>query len=302
MKAACFHASKHLKNEELENILQSCPYFGKNRSKNEFILQKEPEIVLRTCNHCGLSYASKMPRTEVLKEYYSNYYQSKIKVTTDHPQKIANHILNMMSWGTNTINSILDIGGGDGSIAIEIANRIDTHEGLSITIIDPNCGPIIDSDLPYKIESVDNIRDLHESNSYDFIIASAILEHIPELSNTLNHIFSMLSPNGFLYIRTPYMVPIITFFSRFHIYIDFTYPGHLYDMGPVFWSTVINDKKTRYSLSIISSKPSYVETSLFKHPFRTMMAAILKSPWYFISSHYPYVGGWEILIQKKLLI
>jgi len=299
MTSSSFQRSKHLNDEELMIKVQSCPYCREKSSKIEFSLQIDPEILLMTCTHCGLSYASRMPRLETLKEYYSNYYDSKVKMTTDHPNKIARYILSFIPDGANKVTSILDVGGGDGSIAIEIANQINPFDSISITIVDPNYNSNKNLNTNFNIFSFNDINELQGNDSYDLIIASAILEHIPDLSGTIDRIFSLLNSNGVLYIRTPYVVPLITLLHKLNIFIDFTYPGDLYDMGPVFWDTLIEDKKAEYSLSILASKPSSVETSFLNHPLRTFMAFICKSPWYLFSKNYPYVGGWEILIRKN---
>ncbi|MCJ7698134.1 MAG: hypothetical protein MUO73_07385, partial [Thermoplasmata archaeon] len=50
---------------------------------------------------------------------------------------------------------------------------------------------------------------------------------------------------------------------------------------------------------ILSSKPSITETSFSKHFGRTLIAYLIKSPWYVLRNRWDLVGGWEILIQKK---
>jgi hypothetical protein len=87
--------------------------------------------------------------------------------------------------------------------------------------------------------------------------------------------------------------------------LDFTFPGHVHDLGPRFWDRVLET----FSLdgTILRSEPSPVETTLSKHFFRTIAAATLKFPARLErcmqSTRFPrrrwwqLVGGWEILFR-----
>lgn len=84
----------------------------------------------------------------------------------------------------------------------------------------------------------------------------------------------------------------------FGVKLDFTYPGHIHDLGQAFWEHYFsaNQKDT---FNLLVSQPSIVETTLSLNFIRTVAAHALKSPWYILRKHYPLVGGWEILAQRR---
>ncbi|MDX4050851.1 methyltransferase domain-containing protein [Aliarcobacter skirrowii] len=135
--------------------------------------------------------------------------------------------------------------------------------------------------------------------SYDFVIASAVLEHIPDFYKTITTLFSMVKENGYFYARTPYVEP----FMRLSNKIDMTYPGHLYDLGGNYWNNII--KTYNLNAVILNSRPSIVESGFNQSFFRTLMAYILKVPGYLESKFFPtknkiywkWVGGWEIYLK-----
>ena len=100
------------------------------------------------------------------------------------------------------------------------------------------------------------------------------------------------------YARTPYVLPLLRLLKRFGIELDFTYPGHLHDLGQNFWNNIPNMYRD-FNLRILRSCPSIVETSFGQDFMTTLLAYIFKFPWYVLRGFYGYVGGWEIFIIKN---
>jgi hypothetical protein len=98
------------------------------------------------------------------------------------------------------------------------------------------------------------------------------------------------------YARTPYMLPIMKLLDFIGAHIDFTYPGHLHDLGQSFWENFF--KKNATDFRVLKSRPSFVETGFRQNFIRTLFAYILKSPWYIFRRNYSLVGGWEIFAYK----
>jgi hypothetical protein len=110
-----------------------------------------------------------------------------------------------------------------------------------------------------------------------------------------------MRPAGYFYARTPYVVP----FARLIRTLDFTYPGHVHDLGSAFWNRV--SKTFSLNARCVITGPSLVETTLASHPGRTVMAAVLKAPARFeellskrtrMDRWWNFVGGWEIMLQS----
>ena len=197
--------------------------------------------------------------------------------------------------------TILDFGGGDGTIAKEMA------EGL-ISPVRPSATVTVVEYQDEVVESSEHVTMRHESSldavdkqveSFDIIIASAIIEHLPEAKDETERLFCLLKPGGVLYVRTPFVVPIMRLMNSVGLKLDFTFPGHLHDMGQGFWEGYFSQLSASGPYRIVTSQPSIVETTFSEHPARTLFAYLLKSPWLILRSAYPFVGGWEIFVQKS---
>jgi SAM-dependent methyltransferase len=135
----------------------------------------------------------------------------------------------------------------------------------------------------------------------DLIIASASLEHIPDLRDIFLNLWSVLKIGGFFYAKTPYVVPLKKFLP-----LEFGHPAHIHDLGSDYW----NNLKESYGLNInyISSKLSIIEVSFRRSPFRYIITALLKIPCHLEviifpvkkrRYFWPFVGGWEVFLKKN---
>ena len=302
MKATLYHPSRHLKENEIYPIGENCPICNNisNRSKSS-IIQSSPDIWLMTCEYCKGSFASFMPFKNVLDNYYENYYSDDSpSITFNDSIRFARHILKPLNFDNKKEISILDFGGGGGDISHSVAKEIIKkfpNIKVNIMIIDyENTEKKVDGNIVINSE-----REIEQVSlkKYDLVIASAVLEHIPDLYKIITKLFSMVKENGYFYARTPYIEP----FMRLNNKIDMTYPAHLYDLGGNYWNNIIST----YNLNavILNSRPSIVETGFRQSFFRTLIAYILKIPGYLESKfstnknkiYWKYVGGWEIYLK-----
>lgn len=301
--AAYFHQSIKLDKSQTYDATSRCPLCGDRRERKPVArIQRSPLIYLLACEACGGLSASRMPKSEVLHEYYDRYYSSRndYHVTFHNPERFAKHVLKLIPShyfeNKNSI-SICDFGGGDCALSLAIANLFKPRQ-INITLVDYGQGleTVQDGVAIKKTDDLTNVDKPH-----DIFLASAVLEHIPELKPILKAIFPLLKPGGYFYARTPYMFPIMKIVKR----TDFGYPGHVHDIGPKFWDRLIE----RFSpeVEIITSRPSVVETEFSKAFLRTLAAYLLKFPALVElalnkTKKVPYwkcVGGWEIILRKK---
>jgi hypothetical protein len=85
--------------------------------------------------------------------------------------------------------------------------------------------------------------------------------------------------------------------------LDITYPGHVHDMGSVFWGRFI--EVFRMKGTMLSSRLSLVETTFARAPARAFLAHALKAPAMLEQGllgrnrppRWSLVGGWEAVMR-----
>lgn len=303
MTGTPYHAAWQLEADQLLSAGDRCPICGSVAPRQPAgVIQREPLVHLLACGDCGGCSASHMPTPEILAEYYRCYFRADgPKITLTDANAFADHVLRLVRLNGASSIRILDFGGGDGTLGLMIARRL-LHEEparqIVFTLVDfqtPAAG-ISDERLV-----VTHARTLEEvCGEFDLVLASAVLEHIPELERVIRRLLEQLGPGGWFYARTPYLAPL----KRCLPGLDITFPGHVHDLGAPFWNRI--GQTFRVPLRIVASRPSLIETSLRRQPARTAAAWLMKfparvelafsreprTPWW------RFVGGWEVVLQK----
>jgi len=302
VKATVHHAGKHLTASEVYSASARCPVcLADGPREPVFLVQESPAVHLLRCPKCRGVSADQMPVPAVLDAYYTNYWPDESnRITFGSGDRFAARILRYAGIDRNRDRiRILDFGGGDGTIARRIAQRLLNERPAEIEIDLVDWGATDQQDGDHiRIRGFRTLDTV--SGPYDLILASAVLEHIPEVNSIMRTLFSLVGPGGFFYARTPYVLPL----TRLDRKLDFTYPGHVHDMGSAFWGRVTETFGLR--ARVVHAGPSPVETLLTKHPSRTILACTLKLPawiegWLVPPSRkdrfWNLVGGWEIVLQ-----
>lgn len=304
MKATLFHHSAHLSEQDLLAPDTSCPFCASTERTPIAILQEEPEVALLYCRACHAASASRMPRPETLEKYYSHYYDDKEeKVTLDTPVRMASHIVRYARPSMADLAGrdvfVLDYGGGDGSISTKVAHEL-LGQGagkVNIALVDYDRSTMEASGQRIQITRPDDLAQIADQ-SMDLVIASAIIEHIPEPREVLTRLLASLKPGGIFYARTPYVTPLSKLAKVVNSRFDFTYPAHVHDLGAKFWNNVVNILPLDGEYQVLRSTPSIVETSFRQHFLRSLAAHVLKMPGYVFKETYGLVGGWEVFIRR----
>ena len=246
-----------------------------------------------------------MPRPETLKKYYTHYYDDKeAKITSCIPGHMACHIVRYVKLHMGDLGerdfSLLDYGGGDGSISIRVARELFTQGAgkVNIALVDYDRTTMESSGQNIQITRPDDLAKIADQ-SMDLVIASAIIEHIPEPREVLVRLLTSLKPGGIFYARTPYVMSLSRLVKVFNARFDFTYPAHVHDLGARFWNNVVNNLPLDGEYQMLRSTPSIVETSFGQHFLRTLAACVLKIPGYVFKENYGLVGGWEVFIRRR---
>lgn len=305
--AEIFHQSQYLTDNQLLPPDILCPLCGSKDRQTVCILQENPQVLLLKCTNCMAASASRIPTNEALSAYYQNYYSASIpsirdeRVTIYDTQRFGLHLANRLNeYLDKTYIRIVDFGGGDGSISLKTAEQLIKRgfNKVEITVVDYSKTIATTEDKNISLVQQDTIDALH-SLDYDIVIASAIIEHIPEPRTILIRLLNLLDKGGIFYARSPYVVPFIRLFKLLGIKWDFTFPAHIYDFGQDFWESFFSNTLFSMDFVILESRPSIVETTFKDYFLRTLFAYMFKAPWYLFGRRYTLVAGWEIFGRKN---
>ncbi len=300
MRSTAFHEGRHLTEDLLAPPAGECPICGSHERTAVLAVQRAPLVELLACARCRAHSVSRMPTSEALDDYYSTYYETgrEAAVTTDDPARLARRIASYCA-STNRLR-ILDFGGGDGSVAVEIATAIVGNQGSAdIIVVDYEQDRDVATPSSTVVTWQPSLEQVADRR-FDLVLASAVLEHLPGPTPVLIDLLSRLTPGGIFYARTPYVAPLMRIAHRVHSSFDFTFPAHLHDLGQPFWDSLLDWLPTEsldFPVTQVGSRPSPLETSLASNPTRTIVAAVLKAPWHVLGSRYTLVGGWEAVYQ-----
>jgi SAM-dependent methyltransferase len=244
-----------------------------------------------------------MPTEACLERYYGEYYDGLDEERTFHDiERLGRHVWKSIDLaGRDGRLRILDFGGGDGSLAKWIARYRPgqrTQGPDELVLVDlQESAPSEEADFTFQ-----QVRELSAAEgTFDLVLASAIIEHVPLLQPVIRELFSKAARPGWFYARTPYVEP----FCRLSKKIDVTFPGHVHDMGDRFWNAV----PRTFALgdaTIVHSRPSPVDTSFWQSPVRALAAHLFKLParlegGLFGSKDrrmfWTLVGGWEVVLR-----
>ena len=303
VRASWFHSGLHLKEDQLGPAEKACPLcLCQEPRRPAFNLQADPDVDLLSCESCCGYSASRMPTAEALRSYYRDYYkEAEERVTFDLPQRLALHIFRRaFPVVPKRTLDLLDFGGGDADVARRIAKLLleAGAAGVRILLVDFNAEVPPSDSSQISLDRVDSLEGATE-RSFDLVIASAILEHIPHPRRDLTSLLKALRAGGVFYARTPSVVPLLKMFRFFGLRSDFTFPGHVHDLGEKFWGTILGELPLGGSIDVLDSRPALVETTLGIHPLRTVAAYLLKAPWRVLGSSYGLIGGWEVFFKRR---
>lgn len=189
-----------------KNKLTTIKKFGKLPLSNN-LLDSENEktvkydLTLCYCKDCKLLQLEKKFKSEKLFKKSYPYKSGTSKIFVDHCKEFAKRILEE-NEKTRRI-SILEIGGNDGTLALEIVRE---NKNCGITIVDP-CSPRnFDTIRIRSIQALFNKEDFSFERrmlKYDKIIFQNSFAHLPDPKKTISDCLELLADNGDIIIELP---------------------------------------------------------------------------------------------------
>lgn len=285
------------KEKDLEQNFNHCPNCNSNMQANYCILQENPEVRMIKCNKCKLSYADKIPKTSFLNNLYDPaIYKSNLTSNSKNTYNLAKRIFRKLCFEKKEIN-ILDYGGGNGNLSNELiklfAEKKIKAKSLVVDVFD-NC----------KHENIafEHVRNFEKNkDKFDIVLASAVLEHLPNFVLITNQLLNKVKLNGFFYCRTPWEFEI----SKLFKFYKMAWPRHLYDIGGDFW---VKYFKNYNNFTIILNETSTSEISkreLLKYVLANILKTVSRLETFIFRNikyrqpKWPYVGGWDIIVKKN---
>jgi len=110
---------------------------------------------------------------------------------------VCGHAINLLATKSTHLGNILDAGGGTGILASSIASVLPSH---SVTVMDISAAMLAKVPKEFKKVhcSIESVRTLDKQ--FDTILLRQVLHYLADPSNAINELFSVLSPNGVLYV------------------------------------------------------------------------------------------------------
>ena len=207
------------------------------------------------CDGCGLVRLAPFPTlAEALGTYPDTYVQY---APRDNPivgplyRRFVENQGRIMAKLVGPKARVLDVGAACGQF-MHILSR--QNPGWTITGLEPNPTAVSTGRRHYGVDLVLGTLESHpfDPESFDLVILTHVIEHVPSPMETLGHINRLLRPGGFLYgetenIEAPDARIMGRYWGLFHI------PRHLYFFTPKTLAALI----AKASFTDVSISPTY---------------------------------------------
>ncbi len=301
-----FNGTRHLSETELVQSKEACPLCGAERGKRVAWIQRAPDVALHQCATCHGASVNPMPTDDALAALYEVFYgdpshgDGDAHVTFGNPDRFGKHLArHFAALLPRDYLEIMDFGGGDGAIAVSVARQLLAQgvDAAAITVVDYENALAPCDDKRISMSRADSLESIGEKD-FDIVIASGVVEHVPDPTALVTALLSRLREGGCFYARTPHVLPFIKLTGKRGVKHFFPFPAHLHDLGQRFWEHFFAHQRVDSDCHLIASQPAIVQVSFAQHGPVALLSHLAKAPWYLLGSRYPFVGGWEVVAQK----
>jgi len=214
---------------KVEMVVINCPLCGERR--NSPLYREDPYQMVR-CSNCKFIFANPRPTMDFLYDHYQRYFpegeeerEAWRKMMKPVFTRAAQLILKYRERGR-----LLDVGTGFGFFLEEMRQRgwevfgVEISE-KAVTYAREVLGLTIYSG-PFETLSLGE-------EEFDVISGFYVIEHLPEPMKFLRKCYTLLKPDGLLFLRYPHTTPIKTLLRFFGIENRlYDLPSHLSDFSP----------------------------------------------------------------------
>jgi len=158
------------------------------------------------CGVCSIMFVNPLPSMEKIFDIYkSSYFQRGNKYNFNHKIKISDpnwhNDVNKISFVKNFKSSgtLLDVGCGMGGFL-----NVARESGFTVTGIEISkyASDFVKSELEMMVYNTDLSTAGFRSESYDIVCMWDVIEHLHDPHKTLQEIYRILKPGGYLFIST----------------------------------------------------------------------------------------------------
>ena len=135
-----------------------------------------------------------------------DYFEERKGATAHDERRVREYIISKIP---KTVNSILDVGCGNGWVAKEFLPKGKLVFSLDISVANPAIAKKLYSSEKHFGITADSFHLPFNNNSFDCVIASEIIEHVFDPSAFVKELFRVVKKGGSLVVTTPYKEKII---------------------------------------------------------------------------------------------
>jgi ubiquinone/menaquinone biosynthesis C-methylase UbiE len=135
-----------------------------------------------------------------------DYFEEHKGATAHDERRVREYIISRIP---KNVDSILDVGCGNGWIAKEFLPKGKTVASLDISVTNPSIVKKLYSYPKHFAIAADSFHLPFNDNSFDCVIASEIIEHVVDPDGFIKELFRVVKKGGSLIITTPYKEKII---------------------------------------------------------------------------------------------
>lgn len=254
--------------------INQCPACGETEFTNHIIVKDhavtQESFAIVICKNCNLKFTNPRPSKDNLSKYYDSPAYISHSSNASNPIDLAYKIARYFTLNNkiNIVNSfishgkILDIGSGTGSFL-----KVAENNRWEVTGVEPHekARHIAEKKLSKTV--LENIFEIQQPDGYDAITLWHVLEHVEELSETLQQIKKLLKKTGYLFVAVPNVKAYDAQIYK-EDWAAYDVPRHLYHFEQKSLKYLMNEHKLKIK-AILPLKLDAYYISLLSEKYKT---------------------------------
>lgn len=228
----------------------SCAVCASNKTTPVKSFSEPYKYSLTRCNECGLVFQHSLPSKAFLKKFYHQLYQHKKGLPSTlnayeqfHPEQEEARINAIEKYIKG--GKLLDIGASSGFFLHQLSKHPNWKGyGVELSI---SAVKKAKDDFGLEITHGDIFNPHIKNNFFDVITMFSVLEHIPNIHETLDMVYKKLKPNGWFIFTVP---NISSFeYAIYHI-LKKDFPGFIFEHIYYFTPRAVDELLQRHKFTL----------------------------------------------------